>query len=423
MTQSNKHAKYSPSSMKRLVECPVSGHLEQILSFTECPPSFSAQEGTTTHTLASLWLEDFAKGVSFRIITDDIYTPEMRRHALGYVKYIKNKVEDLMVYPYFMGVEQKVVLDEEKDIWGTCDFIFIYQQKYIWKAIIVDFKYGMGVVVDTKENMQLITYALAALSQYKKEQLIEIEEVEICIYQPRVDFKAESVHYSKEILLGKYLPKIMEAVNKIEEYKNIEMPKSEVQKYQKAGDWCQFCPIKQNGLCKKQMEHSISEFMPKINEILDKMPKDEKELKDAEKTTGLLSKEDIAYLVLNKGKIEKMLDSVYSGAKELLLKGVEIPSLKLIEGTVARSFIDNEEYVSQELMKLGILEPFKITKKLLGITEIEKLVGKGKIDHLLMTDESKKIFKIADETSKKPSAVLRNKDSEALENKLKSLGL
>ncbi len=48
---------------------------------------------------------------------------------------------------------------------------------------IIDFKYGMGVLVDAEENPQMMLYGLGALRLY--DMLYDISEVSMSIFQPR----------------------------------------------------------------------------------------------------------------------------------------------------------------------------------------------------------------------------------------------
>ena len=50
---------------------------------------------------------------------------------------------------------------------------------------IIDFKYGLGVLVDAEENPQMMCYALGALDTY--EYLYNIQTIRMTIFQPRRD--------------------------------------------------------------------------------------------------------------------------------------------------------------------------------------------------------------------------------------------
>ena len=62
---------------------------------------------------------------------------------------------------------------------GSCDFMLVADKK----LHIVDLKYGY-IEVQAKENTQMMMYALGALNLF--DCLYDIEEVEMTIFQPRI---------------------------------------------------------------------------------------------------------------------------------------------------------------------------------------------------------------------------------------------
>ena len=48
---------------------------------------------------------------------------------------------------------------------------------------IIDFKYGVGILVEAENNPQMMCYALGALDIY--DGIYDIEEVRMTIFQPR----------------------------------------------------------------------------------------------------------------------------------------------------------------------------------------------------------------------------------------------
>lgn len=96
------------------------------------------------------------------------------------------------------------------------------------KLHIIDFKYGLGVLVDTYENPQMKCYALGALAIY--DSLYDIKEVSMSIFQPRRENVStwtipveELTQWAKEILK----PKAEMAMSGEGDY----CP----------GEWCIFC--------------------------------------------------------------------------------------------------------------------------------------------------------------------------------------
>ena len=69
--------------------------------------------------------------------------------------------------------------DYVKEAFGTADCVVVGGED----LHIIDLKYGQGVLVDARENTQLMLYGLGALSLL--DGIYDIENVSLHIYQPR----------------------------------------------------------------------------------------------------------------------------------------------------------------------------------------------------------------------------------------------
>ena len=78
---------------------------------------------------------------------------------------------------------------------GTADFVIVADDV----MTIIDFKYGLGVLVEAENNSQMRMYALGALNLF--ESLYEIKKVRMIIFQPRRD-NISIAEISTEELLG-----------------------------------------------------------------------------------------------------------------------------------------------------------------------------------------------------------------------------
>src|SRR5699024_4348853 len=63
---------------------------------------------------------------------------------------------------------------------------------------IIDFKYGLGILVDAENNPQMMCYALGALEIY--DGIYDIESVRMTIFQPRRE-NISTYEMDKESLL------------------------------------------------------------------------------------------------------------------------------------------------------------------------------------------------------------------------------
>lgn len=174
----SEHALLSPSSAHRWLACPGSVMLESQLP--EESSEFAA-EGTVAHTVAALCLtENYGAHAYVGRIFDDIeVTSDMADFVQIYVDAVREyaKGGELLV-------EQRVPIGHvtgEENAAGTSDAIVILDDE----IIVIDLKFGRGVIVDAKENDQGRMYALGALHLVGLLG-VEPKRVRIVISQPRV---------------------------------------------------------------------------------------------------------------------------------------------------------------------------------------------------------------------------------------------
>ena len=121
---------------------------------------------------------------------------------------------------------------------GTGDCLIVSDDT----LVIIDYKYGLGVLVEAEKNPQMMCYALGALELF--DGIYDIKNVEMTIFQPRRDNVSTYV-ISKNDLLSwaeEVLRPVAELAAKGEgEYR--------------AGDHCRFCKIK--ATCRKRAEYNL----------------------------------------------------------------------------------------------------------------------------------------------------------------------
>lgn len=124
---------------------------------------------------------------------------------------------------------------------GTADCIIVADGM----LTVIDFKYGLGILVEAEENPQMRMYALGALNLF--ESLYDIQTVRMIIFQPRRDnisiaeiSKEELLEWAEKILV----PAAALAANGEGEYK--------------AGKHCQFCKVK--ATCLPSVRSTISKW-------------------------------------------------------------------------------------------------------------------------------------------------------------------
>ena len=177
---------FSPSSGARLLTCPGSAKASEGI-----PEQMSlfANEGTDAHELAEIRLKE-RFGIKCDSKVEDLtwYSQEMEDYIEGYVNYVFEKYQEAKESapdPVLL-IEQKVSAERyHESLYGTTDVSLISDKT----LTIVDLKYGKGVKVDSKENVQEMIYAICCLETFGN--LYDIELVKLCIYQPRLNSISE----------------------------------------------------------------------------------------------------------------------------------------------------------------------------------------------------------------------------------------
>lgn len=335
----NKHTYSSASSAYRWLNCTKSIQLVKLVPEPE--QSIYAEEGTKAHeelaTIVNRYINNADKFLGYLKPEWRVFLDHLDEHNLETIE-IEQKVE-------FCGIQ------------GSID--------YNWKQgrilHIRDLKWGEGQVVEAIGNSQLIIYALGLLNFYGAKY---IDEVIVGIYQPRKNLEqGESpfTFWSLDIqTLAEYARKISEVMSKVK--------KNELE--YKQGEWCSWCPA--FPICpeykKKHAEivRSNSKGLP-IPENLD-----------------ISQVEQIAF---NGNEVIKWIEAVQRLAYRYAMNGTSFENLKLVNGRSSRQWKQSEEQTANELISIGVKDPW--VRKLKGLTEIEAEIGKNKINHLTIKPEPK----------------------------------
>lgn len=331
----SKHAICSASSSAMWIACPRSARLS-----AEAPDTGSpyAEEGTRAHALCEYLLKR-----EFGIDADppDRSDKEMQEYAEGYRDYVMEQVEESDAS--FIGIEQH--LDFSRWVpegFGTGDCVLISDDL----LQIIDFKYGVGILVEAALNTQMMCYALGAFDTFG--DLYNIDKIRLTIYQPRRE--NISVWDTNVDDLLEWADNILAPAARLAFAGEGEFL---------AGNHCRFCGIKET--CRARAEYYT------------------KRMKHEFEDPATLSNDEIA-LILPK------LDGLISWAKDIkayalqqALDGAAFPGFKVVEGRSVRKYTD-EAAVAKAVEDAGF-DPYE--KKLLGITEMTKLLGKKQFDELL----------------------------------------
>ena len=337
------HAYLAASASARWLHCPPSAKL---CAQEEDKGSPYAQQGTDAHALCQ-YLVESALGRECQDPTDDLiwYDGEMQEAAEGYRDFVMEQIvnsKKLCKDP-LICVEQ--VLDFSKWVehgFGTGDCVIVADDL----LHIIDFKYGVGVLVSAENNSQLKLYALGALDTFG--DLYDIHRIRLSIYQPRRS-NVDTWELSREDLLN-WADDILAPAAKLAYAGEGDFH---------AGDHCLFCKVKST--CRARAEYNL--------EIARQDMADPPTLSEAE-ITGLL------------GRVDSLItwaEDIKTYALRQALSGTVFPGFKLVEGKSNRRFA-NETLAAKIAADAGF-EPYE--QKLLGVTALQKQMGKKKFEELL----------------------------------------
>ena len=341
MRMPDKHAFLSPSSSERWFNCTKSAWLCE--QFPDLGSVFAA-EGTDAHRLCEFLLHDMLgmpdtdprPGMTY-------YNQEMEEAAQGYVLFIREKLEAWKAKGALptVFVEQRVDLRAYiPESMGTSDCVIAADDE----IEIIDFKYGMHRV--PASSLQLRIYALGACELFRN--LYDFTRVRMTIYQPRLGVVDEASMDVEELYRWA-----------AEELK----PRAELafagQGNYSVGEWCRNCRARRT--CRELAAHQLEIAKYEFTE------------------PPLLSDEEIADVL---GRVDDLV-SWATGVKEYALQaaldGRRFAGWKLVEGKSIRKFTD-DACVAARVEAAGI-DPFE--KKMLGLTALEKKLGKRDFQNLL----------------------------------------
>nr|WP_144364607.1 DUF2800 domain-containing protein [Lacrimispora amygdalina] len=339
-----KHALLSASSSKRWLNCTPSARLEEQFGREDAGPY--AEEGTAAHALAEHKVKKCLRKRSKRPVSD-YQCDEMEECTDGYASYVMEQVELAK-----QDCKDPVVLIEQRldysayvpEGFGTGDLLIVADKT----LIVIDLKYGKGVAVDAEWNPQMMLYGLGALELF--DAIYDIDTVRMTIYQPRL----ESVS-TWEI-----------PVSDLMEWVETELkPKAQLALHGEGefhcGSWCRFCKAKNT--CRARAEEYL-----RLAQMEFKPP-------------ALLSDEEIAEVLKVADELARWSADVYAFAtNEAITHGKKWTGFKLVEGRSSRKYTDEEE-VAEAAKAAGYTDIYK--KSLVGITDMEKLMGKKKFAEVL----------------------------------------
>lgn len=339
------HAILSASGAKRWLTCPPSARLEEQY---EDQPSEYAEEGTAAHALAEAHL-GLSKKALAKARKSEYYDQSMEDYVARYVDIVLERYAEAQARSKdaVLLLEQRLDFSEwVPEGFGTGDVVIIADGV----LEVIDLKYGKGVQVDAEDNPQLRLYGLGAWQAW--ELMYDIRSVRMTIVQPRLDHVSTSEMITEDLLEwaeGYVKPRAALAWEGNGEYQ--------------AGDHCRFCKAK--ATCRTRAEANLALAAYDFRQGPE------------------LDQSEIADIL---GRIDDLV-SWASDVKTYALEqaekhGVKWPGWKLVAGRSIRKYVDPDQ-VAAALVAAGYDEALIYERSLLGITAMEKTVGKKAFAEIL----------------------------------------
>jgi hypothetical protein len=326
------------STAKRVINCP--GSVALVQKMPPKPSSKYADEGTLLHDtiaehLATLQpLETFlGKKHEDQVLTQDLIDDKLVP-ALALLDEIDPKQE--MSYE----VETRVGFgDLLPGVFGSTDFVGRMGDK----AVVLDWKFGDGVMVTAEENEQLMFYAAAAMRTTALQWAFEgATEIECVIVQPPMIRRWTTTPER----IAQFEHQLVKAV------KAAEQPDAEL----KAGDHCRWCAAKP--VCPQMTGEVERAALVKIKEI------------DAATLGQYLTKADV---------LEGWITDLRALAFQLLEKNIPVPGYKIVQKQSRRQWTDETKAIAA-LHDMGVPRGELFSpEEIRSPAQIEKVLKKRKL--------------------------------------------
>lgn len=319
------------STAKRVMACP--GSVALVQKMPPQPSSKYADTGSLLHNVMAFILELDEKpedllGTKYRdIVLEQEHLDNKIYPALNLLDEVDPNRE--MEYE----VESRVYFgDALPDVFGSTDLIGRIGDR----AIVLDWKFGDGVVVDAEENPQLMFYAACAMRTERTQWAFDgVEEVECIIVQPP------------------YIRRWVTTVERIERFANDLVIAVRTALSPNAplalGDHCKWCAAKP--IC------------PLMTGQLDRAVKTAVKELDAHAIADYLTKADL---------LEEWIKDLRALAFQMAEANQPVPGYKLVAKRSTRQWVNEDEAKAKllahlpesEVMESSLISPAQAEKKL-----------------------------------------------------------
>jgi len=388
------HAKYGPSGADRWMACPAT------IQFSEGiveERSKYAEEGTLAHSYCEALIRHEFFGfpvpmhLNLQLAQTEDQGEEMHRCALEYLDvisyWLNNPALGKIVW---WGLEKGVPVVPDRGCFGTGDCIVVGEKG----AAVIDFKYGRGKNV-AANTVQLKVYA-AGLAQYLPVAPGSHYPVTAVIHQPRINDAAKEHEYALQELID-FIPVINQAIDKAEGVNPEAVD----------GSHCHWCPARRTNDPTRKCTRIKQKAIDLASNNFDKFLADSSVSLPAipgQADTQLQKRDQaIVKLMALLPHIKDVVDNAKEEFMDRLERGEAIEGIKVKrkEGNRkinAENTIEAEKLIRQYFPTCDPLKTVPATTKLRTIGDLEKELGKGKLDVVCIKKVTKEIEVIDSKT-------------------------
>jgi len=326
------------STASRVIHCP--GSVALVAKMPEQEGSSYANEGSLLHE-------------AIAVVLDTACAPEdmvgFEAHGLTLTEDLlerKLKVALDLLHDYDPEAKLEYITEATVDfgdllpgVFGSSDIV----GRQDGRAVILDWKFGDGVMVEAEENMQLMFYAAAAMRTASCQWAFQgVTEVECVIIQPPY-IRTWTTTVERIRKFERQLTRAVAAS---------ALPNAPLN----LGDHCRWCTAKP--VCPLKSGQLDRARLAAMKEI------------DVDKLTEYLAAADA---------VEDFIKSCRALAHDMLEKGVPVPGYKLVAKRATRHWADPTT-AKARLLDLGLTETDVTKTELLSVAQSEKVLKKHKIE-------------------------------------------
>lgn len=337
------HAILSPSASNIWLRCTRAPRMCETIPDQQTD---YARQGTQAHTLCQYKLE---KALGYDVNDPraelDLLDEEMESCSDDYVQFVMQLLTDMRQKcsdPVIL-IEQRLDFSEwVPEGFGYGDCILVADGA----MHVIDFKYGEGVLVDARDNSQMMCYALGAINLL--DNLYDISSVSMTIFQPRRE-NVSTWTQDKFELFG-WADSVLKPAADLA-YKG--------EGTFCAGEHCRFCRAR--ATCRARAEYNL-ELARYDFAMPDTLEDDE--------ISAILSKID---------SLTYWAADIREYALTQALSGKHFEGFKVVNGRSVRRYT-SETDVAKAVTDAGF-DPYE--RSILGITAMTKLLGKRRFEEIL----------------------------------------